>query len=367
MSGYKSNIEIIKNVTNRYYQKEDKKWIIPSDPIIVQRLKDDYTRDGAQIVNRLPEDAFDYHKKVLSYGQFKSRFLEKTVVELKPILERYIDTLIAFKRSQRTMTTYLGPFIKFVQQIGIEHINTISSKDLDKYMAMISGNKVSDGYLHNAFNAIMFYYRDVLRNNHVVVKEARRPKKDSKLPIILSVQEVDRILRALHNKKHVTILYTFYSSGMRLKEILSLRVEDIWWDRDQLFVKGGKGMKDRVVPLATVLKALLKFYFDEYKPVYWLFEGQDRKLPYTEKSTQNVFKKAVKLAKINKKVTPHTMRHCFATHLLDGGTDVRYIQELLGHSDIKTTLIYTHVTNHSINKIQSPLDKLMLGKNPNVN
>ena len=365
ITGHKSNTNIIKQTSERQYQKDAKRWIIPNDQVIIDGLIADYTRDGAQIVNRLPQDGFDYHKKDMSYGQYKTRYLAKTTEELKPIVERYIDTLIAFKRSQKTMTTYLGPFINFVQHIGIGHIDTITSKDIDKYMAMIGGNKVSDGYLHNAFNAIMFYYRDVLRKNERIVNEAKRPKKADTLPTILSTGEVDRILRALENLKHTTILYAFYSSGIRLGEILHLRVEDIWWERDQIMVKGGKGRKDRVVPLAQVLKQLLKLYFDTYKPIYWLFEGQDRKLPYTEKSTQNVFKKAVRLAKINKKATPHTMRHCFATHLMDGGTDVRYIQELLGHSDIKTTLIYTHVTNHSLTKIQSPLDKLMMNRNEN--
>lgn len=362
VTGHKASINIIRSITDRSYQKDAKRWTIPNDQVIIDRLIEDYTRDGAQIVNRLPQDGFDYHKKDMSYGQYKTKYLAKTEVELKPTVERYIDTLIAFKRSQKTMTTYLGPFIKFVQHIGIEHIDTITSKDIDKYMAMIGGNKVSDGYLHNAFNAIMFYYRDVLRNNGTILRDAKRPKKDVRLPTILSLGEVDRILRALDNLKHTTILYTFYSSGIRLGEILNLRVEDMWWERDQIFIYKGKGNKDRVVPFSGILKELLKLYFDTYKPIYWLFEGQDRKLPYTEKSTQNVFKKAVRMAKINKKATPHTMRHCFATHLMDGGTDVRYIQELLGHSDIKTTLIYTHVTNHSLSKIQSPLDKLMYGK-----
>jgi site-specific recombinase XerD len=226
-------------------------------------------------------------------------------------------------------------------------------------MSLISSRKVSDGYLHNAFNAILFYYRDVLRNNVKLVNEARRPKKDDRLPSILSLGEIDKILRALDNLKHTTVLYTLYSSGIRLAEILNLRVQDIWWDRDQIFVDRGKGKKDRIVPFSGVLKELLKYYFDVYKPIYWLFEGQDTKMPYSERSVQKIVQSAVKKARIHKKVTPHTMRHCFATHLMDGGTDVRYIQELLGHSDIKTTLIYTHVTNHALSKIESPLDKLM--------
>lgn len=359
ITGYKAKTSIIKSTTNRSYQKDEKRWTIPNEQVIIDRLIADYTRDGATVVNRLPQNDFDYHKKDESYGQYKTRYLLKTEADLKPLVERYIDTLIAFKRSKKTITTYLGPFIKFVIQIGIDNIEGVSSKDIDKYMAMIASQKVSDGYLHNAFNAILFYYRDVLRKNEKVVNEAKRPKKDDRLPTILSLGEIDRILRALDNLKHTTILYTFYSSGIRLGEILNLRVEDMWWERNQIFVNRGKGKKDRVVPFSGILKELLKYYFDEFKPIYWLFEGQDKQLPYSERSVQQVVKKAVKKAGINKKVTPHTMRHCFATHLLDGGTDVRYIQELLGHSDIKTTLIYTHVTNHSLSKIQSPLDKLM--------
>jgi site-specific recombinase XerD len=364
--GHKANTSIVKNTIDRSYQKDEKRWTIPNDAVIIQRLKDDYIRDGAQVIDRLPQLGFDYHKKEESYGQYKVRYLSKTEAELKPIVERYIDTLIAFKRSKKTMTTYLGPFIKFVKQIGIDAIDTIGSKDIDKYMSMISREKVSDGYLHNAFNAILFYYRDVLRTNERVVKEARRPKKDDTLPAILSLGEVDRILRSMENLKHTTVLYTFYSSGMRLNEILHLRIEDIWWERDQIMVKGGKGKKDRIVPLSAILKDLFKVYFEEYKPIYWLFEGFDKKLPYSERSVQKVVKQAVKKAGVSKTVTPHTMRHCYATHLLDGGTDIKYIQELLGHRDIKTTLIYTHVTNHSLSKIQSPLDKLMMGKKDNI-
>lgn len=362
ITGHKSNTSIVKSITDRSYQKDEMRWTIPNDQVIIDGLIADYIRDGATVVNRLPQNDFDYHKKDETYGQYKTRFLLKTEADLKPVVERYIDTLIAFKRSKKTMTTYLGPFIKFVTHIGIDNIESVCSKDIDKYMSKISGQKVSDGYLHNAFNAIIFYYRDVLRKNEKVVNEAKRPKKDDSLPTILSLGEVDRILRALDNLKHTTILYTFYSSGIRLGEILNLRVEDMWWERDQIFVNKGKGKKDRVVPFSGILKELLKLYFDKFKPIYWLFEGQDGKLPYTERSIQHVVKKAVKMARINKKVTPHTMRHCFATHLLDGGTDVRYIQELLGHADIKTTLIYTHVTNHSLSKIQSPLDKLMLNR-----
>ena len=363
VSGYKSRTDIIKNTTERCYQKDEKRWTIPNHQVIIDLLIADYTRDGAVVINRLPQSGFDYHKKEESYGQYKTRYLNKTETVLKPVVERYIDTLIAFKRSKKTMTTYLGPFIKFVKHIGTEHIESMTSKDIDKYIAKISSQKVSDGFLHNSYNGIMFYYKSVLRKNGAVTKEARRPKKDQSLPTILSLGEVDRLLRAMDNLKHTTILYTFYSSGIRLNEILSLRIEDMWWERDQIFIHKGKGNKDRTVPFSGMLKEILRHYFDTYKPIYWLFEGQDRKLPYSERSIQKVVNAASRKASINKRVTPHTFRHCYATHLLDGGTDIRYIQELLGHSDIKTTLIYTHVTNHKLAMIESPLDKLMRNRN----
>ncbi len=286
IAGHKANTNIIKRTTDRCYQKDEKRWTIPNDQVIIDLLIADYTKDGATVINRLPQEGFDYHKKEESYGQFKSRYLLKTETELKPIVGRYLDTLIAFKRSKKTMTTYLGPFIKFVKHVGIDAIEDLTSKDIDKYMSMISSQKVSDGFLHNAYNAIIFYYRDVLRKNEKVVKEAKRPKKDDSLPTILSLGEVDRILRALDNLKHTTILYTFYSSGIRLGEILNLRVEDMWWERNQIFIKNGKGSKDRVVPFSGILKELLKLYFDTYKPIYWLFEGQDKKLPYSDRSIQ---------------------------------------------------------------------------------
>lgn len=146
---------------------------------------------------------------------------------------------------------------------------------------------------------------------------------------------------------------------MRLNELLNLRIDDLWWERNQIMIRNGKGKKDRIVPFSGILKEIFQLYLEQYRPIYWVFERQDRQTQYTERSVQNVVVKASKIAKINKRVTPHTLRHCYSTHLLDGGTDVRYIQELLGHKNITTTLIYTRVTNHSIAKVVSPLDKLI--------
>ncbi|MBK6665533.1 MAG: tyrosine-type recombinase/integrase [Saprospiraceae bacterium] len=357
--GHNANLDIIKHLSEREYHKENKRWSIPNDAAVIERLVEMYRKDGAMILNRLPLLGEDYQKMRPSYGDWKRHWLEKTDMDLRDIVEPYLDALSAKRYSLRTFDAYIGPFIRFVKHIGINKIHQINSTDIRSYMANLGSEKVSDTYLNTAINSIKFYYQQVVFNKDLVIEEIKRPKKAKPLPVILSTSEIDRILRSTENLKHATLLYTLYSSGIRLNEILSLRVEDLWWDRDQVMIKSGKGKKDRIVPFSGVLKRLMTAYFDEYKPIYWVFEGQDRKYQYSEKSVQNVVKRAALSAKINKKVTPHTIRHCYATHLLDGGTDIRYIQELLGHANITTTLIYTHVTNHSINKIQSPLDRLM--------
>ncbi len=357
--GHRANLEIIQRISGRSYQKENQRWKIPRDPMLIDRILEEYHKDGATIINRLPLLGEDYNKHRPSYGEWKRHWLEKTDTDLRVIVEPYLDALSTRRYSLRTFDSYLGPFVRFVRHIGIERLDQVMSQDIRHYMSMLGSRKVSDTYLHSAINAIKFYYRHVQYNDRLVIEEIKRPKKGKPLPTILSVNEIDRLLKATDNLKHATLLYTLYSSGMRLNEILNLRTEDLWWDRNQIMIRRGKGKKDRIVPLSGVLKRMLELYFHEYKPIYWFVEGQDRKYQYSEKSVQNVVRRAAQRAGINKRVTPHTIRHCYATHLLDGGTDVRFIQELLGHANITTTLIYTHVTNHSMARIESPLDKLM--------
>ena len=151
---------------------------------------------------------------------------------------------------------------------------------------------------------------------------------------------------------------TIHGGGLRIGEIVHLRVHDIQFERQQLWIRKGKGKKDRVVMLSAALSKLLQIYMQKYKPVFWLFEGQNKEKPYTKSSLAKVFKRAKEKAGLTEAFTMHSLRHSFATHLLEQGTDIRIIQSLLGHSDIKTTLIYTHVSNNLIQKVKSLLDDL---------
>jgi integrase/recombinase XerD len=181
------------------------------------------------------------------------------------------------------------------------------------------------------------------------------PRKDRKLPEILSIQEVLSLIEVTKNIKHKTIIAMLYGSGLRIGELLHLQLKDFDFDRDQLHIRNAKGRKDRYATIAKSLHPLLKSYYTSYKPTVYFIENPNGGL-YSAGSVRSFLKKSCRAAGINKKVTPHTLRHSYATHLLEQGTDIRYIQELLGHSKPETTMIYTHVTQKSLRDIKSPLD-----------
>jgi integrase/recombinase XerD len=183
----------------------------------------------------------------------------------------------------------------------------------------------------------------------------QRPKKEKILPNVLSENEVQLILNHTDNLKHKAILSLIYSAGLRRGELINMKINDIDSKRMYVIIRQGKGRKDRYSILSEKVLELLRRYFKEYQPKEWLFEGQFGG-QYGASSIQHILKDAVALSKIRKKVTVHTLRHSFATHLLERGTDIRYIQELLGHQSSKTTEIYTHITQRGLGKIKSPLD-----------
>ncbi|MFD0671649.1 tyrosine-type recombinase/integrase [Cohnella sp. GCM10027633] len=186
-----------------------------------------------------------------------------------------------------------------------------------------------------------------------------RPKKKRKLPNVLSMKDVKRLLDGVRNVKHRTILLLTYSSGLRVSEVVRLKFGDLDADRRTLLVRQGKGRKDRITVLSEHAFAAVQTYILSYKPDKWLFPGQRPNSPISERSVQKMFEKALFDAEIKKDVSLHCLRHSFATHLLEGGIDIRYIQELLGHRNVQTTEIYTHVATRNIKNIKSPLDTMM--------
>lgn len=228
--------------------------------------------------------------------------------------------------------------------------------DIKKYVHGIVKQGKSASYQNQVINAIKFYYEQVLDMPQRFY-QIDRPKKEHKLPIVLSEEEVAKIISVTTNLKHKAILVTIYSCGLRLSELINLKISDMQSDRNLLLVRNAKGNKDRTTLLSTTTIALLRKYYAQYRPMTYLFEGQTGG-PYSSKSVQSIVKNAVKLAHICKSVSPHTLRHSFATHLLENGTDLRYIQTLLGHSSPKTTEIYAQVSTKHLGNIVSPLEKL---------
>ena len=276
------------------------------------------------------------------------------------------DALAAMQRkmevarySPNSIKTYLNATKQLFLHYPGKHPNAIRTEDIEAYQHHLASGKASNSYLNQVVNAVRYYYMNVVGDKQRVTF-IERPRKERKLPTVLSEAEVGSLLRAVENLKHRCILMLIYSAGLRLSELINLRLPDVATDRHQLIVRGGKGNKDRITLLSAKVMAPLLQYLDQYAPKEHLFEGSDGGA-YSPRSVQLVFHRAKDKAGITTPATVHTLRHSFATHLLEKGTDLRYIQTLLGHSSSKTTEIYTHVSTKALGKIRSPLDDLDLG------
>ncbi|MBK9148244.1 MAG: site-specific integrase [Flavobacteriales bacterium] len=261
--------------------------------------------------------------------------------------------------SPRSIAVYLNAVKQLFAHYPQKHPNDIRTEDIEAYQHhLATARKASNSYLNQVVNAVRYYYMNVVGDAKRVTF-IERPRPERKLPAVLSEAEVTAILRSVGNLKHQCILMLIYSAGLRLSELINLRRTDINPDRKQVVIRGGKGRKDRITLLSTKVLTKLDAYVEEYRPKLFLFEGQSGGA-YSDTSVQAIFKQAKAKAGITAPATVHTLRHSFATHLLEKGTDLRYIQTLLGHSSSKTTEIYTHVSTKAIGKIRSPLDDLDL-------
>lgn len=278
----------------------------------------------------------------------------------KPALHRLVETLQLKAYSPKTITTYQNEFAQLLYILKNHNVDELSNERIRDYFLYCTNKlELSENTIHSRINAVKFYFEQVLKRERFFV-DIPRPKKPMQLPNVLAISQVVALFAQLENLKHKTMLYLAYSAGMRVSEVVGLRVKDIHSARMVITIKGAKGKKDRIVPLSQGVLELLRKYYISYKPTEWLFEGQYGNVPYTTRSLQSVFHRAKDKAKIIQDVTFHSLRHSYATHLHERGTDIKIIQELLGHNDIKTTLRYTHVSNRAIENIRSPFDDLGL-------
>lgn len=357
-------------------------------------LKFSYNKQLIELTKQLPDVSFSrthnawyitYSSEVLH--QVKNIFANKAIIEaqqLKQKLAKEKEQTASFHNNQlnaettskvlkfkywmrnkrysdNTIKTYLEALQLFLKYYSQKPIHKITNDDIIKFNTdYILANKYSSTYQSQVINAVKLFY-STQQQKELILNEIERPKKSKQLPKVLSEEEVERIINALDNIKHKSMIALIYSSGLRCGELIKMKVVDIDSTRMQVNILDGKGKRDRMVPLSNMALTFLRNYYKIYKPKEYLFEGQNGG-SYSERSLGLVLKKGATLAKIKKNVSLHMLRHSYATHLLEHGTDLRYIQELLGHKSSKTTEIYTFVSKKQLLGITSPLERLNLKK-----
>lgn len=321
-------------------------WEVPVNDKSLGELKLIAQRSGLQ-----------YRYDVNDKQVVKPRIPRSSFANYRNCPEEYIAKLKELRYSKNTLDTYKHMFEEFINYYNDTEIEEITDGMIIDFLRyLVNERNISGSYQNQSINSIKFYYERV-KGGARKIYSIERPRKEKYLPEVLSEEEVVQILNATDNLKHKTIFMTIYSAGLRISEAINLKVKDIDSKRMQIRVEQAKGKKDRYTLLGEKTLEILRKYVSEYKPKTWLFEGQKGE-QYSSSSIQANLKIAVDKTGIKKRITVHTLRHSFATHLLEAGTDIRYIQSLLGHSSGKTTEIYTHITTRGFEQIKSPLDKL---------
>jgi len=302
------------------------------------------------------------HRTLLGIPLFKEKSSNVHCIDkTDPYLSNQFEYLCNWMRSRRyseqTISTYIGTLSVFFSFYQGRSLDSIVNDDVINFnREYILKKKLSASYQSQFINALKLFY-GLIAEKKLLLDKLVRPQKPATLPKVLDVSEVAAIINKTENLKHRCMLSLIYSAGLRRSELLNLILTDIDSKRMMITIRAGKGMKDRVAPLSVNILDMLRKYYMEYRPKEYIFEGQFGGR-YSERSLDLVLKKAVKAAGIRKNVNLHMLRHSYATHLLESGTDLRYIQELLGHKSPKTTQIYTHVSREALGRIPSPFDKL---------
>lgn len=339
---------------NCQWDKNEKCWVLEKGKFSFDELKSNFHEKATFTFEQPILQSVEYKKAHLRPSDFLASLDSEKELELQQF-ERF---MLSKRYSENTIKVYRETLRIFMRYYSEKSIEEISNQDLIAFNNdYILKNKFSSSYQNQLVNAVKLYF-SVMQHKRLDVELIHRPRNEKVLPNVLSKIEVKKILETPTNVKHRTMLSLIYACGLRRSELLNLTLKDIQSERKLLLIKQSKGKKDRIVPISDKIIEMLRFYYKIFKPKIWLFEGQRENTKYSEKSLENVLKQSLVKAKITKPVTLHWLRHSYATHLLETGTDLRYIQELLGHSSSRTTEIYTHVSTKSIQQIRSPFDDL---------
>lgn len=340
-------IAVVKTIKGAHWNPGDQHWFVSkneTDPLKLARL--------------MEKHQFPYQFLALGEDQgsgFETKLNE--INNLNYILFREFLVLKGYSpKTRKNYTSHIRSILYYAQELDL----AVDQELLRLYILyQFEEKECSHSFVCQIISAFKVYLTSMGRSRIEV--DVPRPKQSQLLPKVLSQSEVMLLLASVENLKHKAILYTIYASGLRVSEVANLKITDIESSRMLLRVEQGKGSRDRYTLLSEAGLKLIQQYLQRYQPVHWLFEGQQPNTHISERSIQHIFKQTLERAKINRPVSVHSLRHSFATHLLENGTDLRYIQELLGHKSPKTTQIYTHVSNRNLSKIRSPLDMIKFG------
>ena len=356
-------IKLLRSATHMRWSKTMNCWYLPFYKNIIQDLfllsKNNYYLDYSEFKAKAVESPRTQIIEEESVeALIKQDELQKLSEETIHKIEEFKFWLKSKRYSHNTIDPYTETLKTFLRFYAQKALSDITNDDLILFNNhYILAKSFSASYQNQIVNSVKLFFLKV-ENKKLNPELIHRPKRPKLLPNVLSMEEVKLILNAHNNTKHKVMLSLIYSCGLRCGELLRLKPEHVDSKRNVLIIRQSKGRKDRIAPLSHKIIVMLRDYFAVCKPKTYLFEGQTPGEPYDERSLQNVLKQALAKVNIIKPVSLHWLRHSYATHLLEGGTDLRYIQEILGHSSSKTTEIYTHVSTKNIQKIVSPFDYL---------
>lgn len=327
-----------------------------NDPALIARFRTltDSRWSATLRVWHIPDNPLNRDKFNLEVDKVNGvPYLDK--IEQIELFKKYLNTK---RYSPNTVKTYSDALQTFLLYYNEKNVKDINNNDVTAfYNDYILERKLSASFQNQIVNSIKLYFKTI-KETAINVDKIYRPKSEKLLPNVLSKQEVKKILNAHTNIKHKTMLCMIYSCGLRRSELINLKPNDIDSKRNVVIIRQAKGKKDRIAPLSPAILEMLRDYYKVYKPASWLFEGLYPNTAYDERSLGSVLKQALQKTGIKKPVSLHWLRHSYATHLLESGTDLRYIQEILGHKSSRTTEIYTHVSTKSLQNVKSPFDDL---------
>lgn len=354
-------IEQVKRWEGSRYSKTNECYLLNATPAMLENLQSLSAQLNVPIQNHLPDKYLSkrkaMNKKASSFRNMRENLLQQVPVSAGTNTLAMIDYLMAMNYSANTLRNYVQSFNTFQRINYYQNPDDLTEKQVVKHLANMTEQGMSESSLSLLINSLQYYYRTVLKRDSFEIK-LPRPRKEHHLPTVLTLEECMRIFQNVENPKHKLLLLLGYGAGLRRSEIIGLKWEDILFEEHRIHIKQSKGNKDRVVMLPYSMVAYLKQYRTFYPSDSWVFTGQYKGEALSAATVQTVMKNAVLKAGLEKRATVHTLRHSFATHLLETGTDIRYIQQLLGHSSIKTTMVYTHINPKAERKIISPLDRI---------